>query len=154
MFASPAVPSCPVAPVFLFFGQGFPFKVNQPKKDALFSSMATGHLRVSIPQKPRGTHGGTTWLSILESSTHSLSSWTLYFWGRPFRWERLDFLGQREVSSGLSRHRLGKAEISFGKLLREGSCEQCGEPSSDGENSGDSPWLVLRGGPREQFHGS
>ena len=31
-----ASPSCPVVLCFLFFGEGFPFKVNQPEKDALF----------------------------------------------------------------------------------------------------------------------
>ena len=38
-------PSCPVVPVFLFFGEGFPVKVHQAKKDAFCFPMATGHLR-------------------------------------------------------------------------------------------------------------
>ena len=38
---SHSLPSCPVVPfIYIFFREGFPFKVNQPKKDALFSPWA------------------------------------------------------------------------------------------------------------------
>ena len=36
--------SLPSGALCFFFGEGVPFKVSQPKKDALFFPMATGHL--------------------------------------------------------------------------------------------------------------
>ena len=38
----------PVAPVFPFYWEGRPFKVSQPKKDALVFPVATGHLRYCV----------------------------------------------------------------------------------------------------------
>ena len=37
-----------IQPCVPFFGEGFPFKLNQPKKDARFFPMATGHLSLEM----------------------------------------------------------------------------------------------------------
>ena len=41
-------PCCPVAPFFPDVGKGFPFKFNQPKKDALFFPRASEKTLVSF----------------------------------------------------------------------------------------------------------